>query len=112
MTWIRDEIMALLPEERLEYAIGLLEELRGEANTLQNDYMIRLGLCRSEAIILRILSEAAPRCVTSWAMIEALGSSGDEYVIRTQIKRLRRKGFKIKTVYATQSYYMHREDRP
>lgn len=78
MRTLRAQILALPPQERLDHALFLIEEITGRPEQAHAELRARFGLTAAEAKVFCVLNAAAPRMLTREAIHAAVyGHAGD-----------------------------------
>ena len=99
---IREEVMALPTEERLPYALKMLDDLLN-GNIMQQSWLMEnLGLTLTEAKLFWMLNANSPRIVSNEVIMNTMWPSGDidGSMVKVMICKLRNKGLNIKTHWA------------
>lgn len=98
---LRDEIMELPPQERLAYALEIIDEMTGSKVTQQTWAMESLNLTAMEATFFLTLNNNSPRVLSAenllnmvWPRGEVVGS-----VVNVMVHKLRKKGIKIENLH-------------
>jgi DNA-binding winged helix-turn-helix (wHTH) protein len=98
---LREQVMSLPAEDRLTYALDLLEDLSGQKVERETWLMTKKGLSRTEAKVLLAINSRSPNPVSREAIYTSVwcGSEVGIRIVDVILSRLRAKGFKIKTHY-------------
>lgn len=102
MSSIRDEVMSLPADERLPYALRMLDELMDGDIMAQSWLMENMGLTLTEAKLFYLLNKNSPRVVPNGTIVNSLWPHGDidASMIKVLICKLRNKGLSIKTQWS------------
>jgi hypothetical protein len=97
---VRAEIMALPTEERLPWAVELLEELLGDTSP-EVPALINAGFTPSEARIVKILSDAAPRWVAKEVLRDMINPDlpPESRVEQVMVSKIRKRGVTVEGIW-------------
>ena len=101
MRTLRAQVMALPPEDRLEHALFLLEEITGRPSERLVALRDKWGLSPQEARLFLALNEAAPRVMSKESLLVAVSAGGEVtgvHLIPTLICHLKVKMGRVCTI--------------
>ncbi|MFO1202998.1 MAG: hypothetical protein U1E58_10230 [Tabrizicola sp.] len=96
---VRAEIMALPSEDRLPWAVELLEELLGDTSP-EVPALIRAGLSPTEARLVNVLSAASPRWVSKSVLRDIINPDlpPETTVLSTMVHYIRKRGVPVEGI--------------